>query len=372
MTKLSNYKITFLVGLLIICLQGAILYNFIRYQSTEQNTIQIINKNSNYVVGINVKQIKRQNNSSFWNPFYNYKTYEVDNLGSGLIYSSDGYIITNAHVISDAKEINVTLIGGEAFSAEVIGVDKLTDLALIKINANKLPVAHLGDSDLLNVGESIIALGNPLGLFNVSHQPTATSGIISGVDIDFGLKNNIYVYQDMIQTDASINPGNSGGPLVNMNGSVIGINTFIMTGSNYESGSIGIGFAIPINRVKDVIKDLMDHGEVKRSYTTGIHVQDVNKFTQQYLRLSNPEGVLITDVEKRSAGQRAGLKVGDVILKLDNSNVISRDDVVRIINEGLHKVGDTIQIIIWRPSAEKKLILNLELEESKSKIWGFK
>ena len=144
-----------------------------------------------------MKQIKRQNNSSFWNPFYNYKTYEVDNLGSGLIYSSDGYIITNAHVISDAKEINVTLIGGEAFSAEVIGVDKLTDLALIKINANKLTVAHLGDSDLLNVGESIIALGNPLGLFDVSHQPTATSGIISGVDVDFGLKNNVYVYEQL-------------------------------------------------------------------------------------------------------------------------------------------------------------------------------
>ena len=251
-------------------------------------------------------------------------------------------------------------------------LDELTDLALIKIEVENLNAAKLGDSDLLMVGQNIVALGNPLGLFNVSHQPTATSGIISGINVDFGLKNNVYVYQDMIQTDASINPGNSGGPLIDMKGDVIGINTFIMTGSDYQSGSIGIGFAIPINRVKEIISDIIKYGEVKRSYTTGIHIQDVNKFTQQYLRLSDPNGVLITDIEKRSSGELAGLKVGDVILKLDNYKIINGNDVVRAINEGLHKVGDTIKILVWRPSSGQELELDLELEETKSKTWGFK
>ena len=366
-----KFKYIFLLGIVIVSLQIAILYNFVFHYNSNQS-VEVIKNNSKYVVGINVKEVKRQNNLSFWNPFYNYNTYEVDNLGSGLIYSSDGYIITNAHVVSNANKIDVTLIGGKTFEASIVGIDKLTDLALIKIEVKNLDAAILGDSELLMVGEEIIALGNPLGLFNVSHQPTATLGIISGLNVDFGLKNNIYVYQDMIQTDASINPGNSGGPLINMRGDVIGINTFIMTGSDYQNGSIGIGFAIPINRVKEIISDIIKYGEVKRSYTTGIHIQDVNKFTQQYLRLSEPNGVLITDIEKRSSGEIAGLKVGDVILELDHYKIINGNDVIRAINEGLHKVGDTIKILVWRPSSGQNLELDLELEESKSKTWGFK
>ena len=371
MNNFPKLKYIFSLGVVIVLLQLAILYNFI-FNNKYNQSIQVINNNSEYVVGINVKQVKKQNNLSFWNPFYNYNTYEVDNLGSGLIFSPDGYIITNAHVVSNANKIDVTLIGGKTFEAKIVGIDKLTDLALIKIEVKNLNAAKLGNSDLLMVGQEIIALGNPLGLFNVSHQPTATSGIISGINVDFGLKNNIYVYQDMIQTDASINPGNSGGPLIDMEGNVIGINTFIMTGSDYNSGSIGIGFAIPINRVKEIMSDIIKYGEVKRSYTTGIHIQDVNKFTQQYLRLSDPNGVLITDIEKRSSGEIAGLKVGDVILELDNYKIINGNDVTRAINEGLHKVGDSIKILIWRPSSGQELELDLELEEAKSKTWGFK
>ena len=373
MIRVKDRKTSLLLGLIIIFLQIGIIYNFINQDNSKKTIPTVINKNSPYVVGIDVTQIKKRNTRSFWNPFYQYyKTYEVDNLGSGLIYSPDGYIITNAHVIIEAKEIIVTLLGGVRYNATIVGVDNLTDLALIKINADNLSYAILGDSNDLNVGESVVALGNPLGLFNVSHQPTATSGIISGVNVDFGLKNEKHIYQDMIQTDASINPGNSGGPLINMNSEVIGINTFIMTASDQQSGSIGIGFSIPINRVKDIINDLIEFGTVKRSYTTGIHIQDVDKFTQQYLRLSKPEGVLITDVEKRSAGQRAGLKIGDVILELDNNFIKSKEDVFRSINEGLHKVGDTIKITIWRPSSGQKVNFDLSLEESKSKVWGFK
>ena len=224
--------------------------------------------------------------------------YKVDNLGSGVLVDEGGYVVTNAHVIEDAHEIIVTLMGGLRFDASIVGVDNLTDIAVLKIDGNSLPFSKLGNSDSLIVGEWVVALGNPLGLFDVSNQPTATAGIISGYDLDFGLKKSGHVYQDMIQTDAAINPGNSGGPLVNTNGDVIGINTFILTGSEYTSGSVGIGFAIPINRVKEVFEDLKKYGKVKRNYNTGIHVQSVDRFIKKYLRLPSLAGVLIRDVEK--------------------------------------------------------------------------
>ena len=227
----------------------------------------------------------------------------------------------------------------------------------------------LGDSDKLIVGEWAIALGNPLGLFDVNHKPTATAGIISGMNMDFGLKEAGHVYQDMIQTDASINPGNSGGPLVNALGEVIGISTFIMTGSNRSSGSIGIGFSIPINRVKEVAEDLKKYGKVERSYTTGVHVQSIDPVMQKYLRLSSSKGVIVTDVEKHSSGARAGLRVGDVILEVDEKKINSAKDIIRVIDEGLHKVGDVIKLKIIREN--KKLELRLILEEPKTKWWGF-
>ena len=183
-------------------------------------------------------------------------------------------------MVDNALEVVVTVLGGKSYSAEIIGIDNPSDIALVKIDDINLSYAMLGDSDDLIVGEWSIALGNPLGLFDVNNKPTATAGIISGINMDFGLKEAGHVYQDMIQTDASINPGNSGGPLVNALGEVIGISTFIMTGSNHSSGSIGIGFSIPINRVKNVVEDLKKYGKVERSYTTGIHVQSIDKIMQ--------------------------------------------------------------------------------------------
>jgi len=329
---------------------------------------------SNSVVGINVTQLKQQQVNPFFDPFWGgffpyTRTFKVDNMGSGVLVSPDGYIITNTHVVDNATEVIVTLRGGKSYEAQLVGVDKLTDIALVKVDDSDLPFANLGNSDELIVGEWAVALGNPLGLFDVNHQPTATAGIISGVKMDFGLKEAGHVYQDMIQTDAAINPGNSGGPLVNALGEVIGINTFIMTGSNYSSGSIGIGFAIPINRVKEVAEDLKKFGKVERSYTTGVHVQAIDPVMQRYLRLPTSEGVIITDVEKRSSGERAGLQIGDVILAVDNRKINSPKDIIRVIDEGLHKVGDNVTLTILREN--NSIDIELVLEEPKSKWWGF-
>ena len=329
---------------------------------------------SNSVVGINVTQLKQQQVNPFFDPFWGgffpyTRTFKVDNMGSGVLVSPDGYIITNTHVVDNATEIVVTLRGGKSYEAQLVGMDNLTDIALVKVDDSGLPFASLGNSDKLIVGEWAIALGNPLGLFDVNHQPTATAGIISGVKMDFGLKEAGHVYQNMIQTDAAINPGNSGGPLVNALGEVIGINTFIMTGSNYSSGSIGIGFAIPINRVKEVAEDLKKFGKVERSYTTGVHVQAIDPVMQRYLRLPTSEGVIITDVEKRSSGERAGLQIGDVILAVDNRKINSPKDIIRVIDEGLHKVGDNVTLTILRES--NSIDIQLTLEEPKSKWWGF-
>ena len=329
---------------------------------------------SNSVVGINVTQLKQQQVNPFFDPFWGgffpyTRTFKVDNMGSGVLVSPDGYIITNTHVVDNATEIVVTLRGGKSYEAQLVGMDNLTDIALVKVDDSDLPFASLGNSDKLIVGEWAIALGNPLGLFDVNHQPTATAGIISGVKMDFGLKEAGHVYQNMIQTDAAINPGNSGGPLVNALGEVIGINTFIMTGSNYSSGSIGIGFAIPINLVKEVAEDLKKFGKVERSYTTGVHVQAIDPVMQRYLRLPTSEGVIITDVEKRSSGERAGLQIGDVILAVDNRKINSPKDIIRVIDEGLHKVGDNVTLTILRES--NSIDIQLTLEEPKSKWWGF-
>ena len=329
---------------------------------------------SNSVVGINVTQLKQQQVNPFFDPFWGgffpyTRTFKVDNMGSGVLVSPDGYIITNTHVVDNATEIVVTLRGGKSYEAQLVGMDNLTDIALVKVDDSDLPFANLGNSDELIVGEWAIALGNPLGLFDVNHQPTATAGIISGVKMDFGLKESGHVYQNMIQTDAAINPGNSGGPLVNALGEVIGINTFIMTGSNYSSGSIGIGFAIPINRVKEVAEDLKKFGKVERSYTTGVHVQGIDPVMQRYLRLPTSEGVIITDVEKRSSGERAGLQIGDVILEVDNQKINAPKDIIRVIDEGLYKVGDNVTLTILREN--NSIDIHLTLEEPKSKWWGF-
>jgi serine protease Do len=217
----------------------------------------------------------------------------------------------------------------------------------------------LGDSDQLMIGEWVVALGNPLGLFDISKQPTATVGIISGVRMDFGQQEHGRVYQDMIQTDASINPGNSGGPLVNADGQVVGINSFIFTGGAYTSGSIGIGFAIPINRAKEVVEELKTKGRVDRSFTTGIEIDPIDPWIQNLLGLPTSRGVLVTRVGRGSAGEEAGLKVGDVILEANGKRVGGKSDILAVIEENLLRAGDVLHLKIWRDGKARDIDLVL-------------
>lgn len=335
--------------------------NFVNRQTDITRAIESV---ENSVVGINVTQLNTRSNNLFFNPwqdFFNRNSiYKVESSGSGVIISIDGYIVTNAHVVENALEINVMVKGGEEYKASLIGIDYPTDIALLKIEAQDLQYIKFGDSDQLILGEWVIALGNPLGLFSVNDKATATIGILSGMNMDFGLKESGRVYQNMLQTDAAINSGNSGGPLINILGELIGINTFIMTGSGYNNGSIGIGFAIPINLVKEVTNELKVYGKVERSFQTGISVQPVDRYIQKYLRLPNEKGVIVTDVEKFSSGEKAGIKIGDIILKVDNVYVNSRNDILNVISENLKKTGEYIDLSIWRNGEEKitKLLLS--------------
>ena len=327
---------------------------FKKYNELNSNNhiVDAIAQVSQSVVGISVINIDNNNpvfevKNGIFIPYT--KDKKIKTLGSGLIYSNNGYVITNTHVIKDAEKIFVTLTGGKKFEAQLVGSDDLTDIALLKVDSeNLLPVSNLGDSNNLKIGEWVIGLGNPLGLFDLSYQPTATIGIISGLNVDFGIKEHSYVYKDMIQTDASINEGNSGGPLINAFGEVIGINTFIMTGSNIKQGSIGLAFSIPINRVKDIIHELIIYGEVKRAYSTGFKIKPMNLNVKKYLNVPFDQGAVIIDVEKKSAAMDAGLKVGDIIFKLDDIVVNSNQDFININNENLRKSGDIVILDIWR------------------------
>ena len=336
--------------------------------SRENAITNSISLTSSAVVGINVTQIKTQAFDPFFDPFFsnffNYNSnrkYKIKNLGSGVIISKDGYIVTNSHVVENANEIIVSTANGGNYDAIVIGLDELTDIALIKIDsAEDFHYAIFGNSDDLIVGEWVIALGNPLGLFDMSNKPTATVGIVSGVDLDFGQKASGKVYQNMLQTDASINPGNSGGPLMNVLGEIIGINTFIMTNSGYNQGSIGIGFAIPSNTVISIIEELKQYGKIERNFITGLHVQSIDKTMQKLLKIGNKTGVIITNIDSDSSGENAGLLIGDVILKVNNNVIQDISDILKIINEGLHKVGDFITLDIFRNGEDKSIQLELK------------
>lgn len=228
-------------------------------------------------------------------------------LGSGLIISDNGYIVTNAHVIEQADEIAVSLSNGETINAEIIGTDPKTDIALIKIEQKDLVAANLGDSDQVRVGQFVIAAGNPFGL-----SASITSGIVSAKG-----RSNVGIadYEDFIQTDASINQGNSGGPLVNLDAEVIGINT-AMLGRN---GNIGIGFAIPINLVKDIVSDLIDDGEVTRGFL-GVRINEV---TEEYAAQMNVEfGIFVSNVNEDSPAMLSGIKAGDIITHLNGNPAI--------------------------------------------------
>ncbi len=312
------------------------------------------------VASINVEQ----NISSLsYNPFFGFiypnEIYPMKNSGSGIVISKDGFVLTNYHVIKNADKISVTLSGGEEYSSEVVGYDETSDIALLKLDGSDFPYAKLGNSDSLIIGEWVIALGNPFQLFSVSNKPTASVGIISSIHMDFGRQKSGKVFQDMIQTDAAINPGNSGGPLVNALGEVIGINTFIFTGSDYNEGSVGIGFAIPINSAKKIAKELRLKGEIDRSYSTGLIVQPVTKSIARYLELPFDKGVIIIEVTNSSPADKADLKPGDVILKVNGNSIFKPSDIRNYILENDIRSGDKLKFRIFRDGKFKTKIMKL-------------
>lgn len=257
----------------------------------------------------------------------NPREYKQRSLGSGFIITNDGYIFTNNHVVEKADKIKVHLSSGKEYDAKVIGKDPKTDIALIKINAsNSLPVAELGDSDKLRVGDWVLAIGNPFGL-----EQTVTSGLVSAKGRVIGSGP----YDNFIQTDASINPGNSGGPLYNLEGRVVGINTAIVAHGQ------GIGFAIPINMAKDVLNDLKSKGKVTRGWL-GISVQDITEDIAANMGIKDREGALIADVVQGDPAEKAGLRSGDIILEIDGKKVHDTHELLRIV-AGV-TVGKTVAV----------------------------
>ncbi|MFP4496795.1 MAG: trypsin-like peptidase domain-containing protein [Vulcanimicrobiota bacterium] len=278
--------------------------------------------------------------------------------GSGIIISEDGLILTNQHVIEGADQITVK-IGDEAngdkeklYRAKVIGSDRLTDIAIIKIEAENLPAAKLGDSDRAQIGEWVVAVGNPYG-----YEHTVTVGVLSARRRD--LSDMGREYPNLLQTDAAINPGNSGGPLANLKGEIIGVNTAV-----HRTGQ-GIGFAIPINQVKKIKDQLIGNGKVVRPFI-GIQMMEMDEAKANYLNMPEVAGVLIYRTVKNSPAQKAGLARGDVILEIDGKKVNSSKELQEIIRS--YDIGDTVNIKVWRKDSRRDF--QLKIEEMPSELSG--
>ena len=304
------------------------------------------------VVGIVVTQLQvvRRAYSSdeffdfFFSPEVVPRVREVERMGSGFLFSKDGFILTNYHVVEQAQKLFVTLSDGSQVEAKIVGVDPQTDLAVVSVKGAAFPSAKLGESDKLMIGEWAIAIGNPFGFFINDARPTVTVGVISAVDRNFAPSEGVY-YQGMIQTDAAINQGNSGGPLVDALGEVVGINTFIFTGSDSYRGSIGIGFAIPIDRAKRVAKELITYGKRRLIYT-GISVQDLTKPIAQALGYDKTTGVVVSEIAKHSPGETAKLLRGDIVVQMGSRPIRSSADIGGFFLD--YFVGDSVVISFVR------------------------
>ncbi len=347
---LQNTKIIFLF---------TITFLFSNYKDFTDAFIQVSKKANPAVVSIiSQKEVETHNpfqshpffqDDFFPKDFFQFpkESYKSNSLGSGVIIdSANGYIITNSHVINKSDEIKVVLYDKREFEAKIIGEDPLSDIAVIQILGDKLTELKLGNSDSLQVGEWIIAIGSPFGL-HLNH--TVTAGIISAVGrTDVISKMN---YENFIQHDAAINPGNSGGALLDLDGTLIGINTAIAT-DGYSRANAGVGFAIPINQAKKVTTDLIENGTVKRGWL-GVTIQDITDEMKIALNLKNKKGALVSQVLKDSPAEKGGLEAEDIIIKVNSNLVENSADLRNIISDKYPNKKVTITVI--RNNNKKKI-----------------
>ena len=290
---------------------------------------------------------------SFWSDFFGNSfpgttQHEVLGAGSGVIISPDGYIVTNNHVVEDAKEVTVTLNDRREFKATVVGTDPQTDLALIKIESSGLPVLEFGNSDDVRIGEWVLAVGNPFNLTS-----TVTAGIVSAKARNLNILGENTSIESFIQTDAAVNQGNSGGALVNADGKLIGINSAIASGNGYYTG---YSFAIPSNIARKVVGDLKQYGTVQRAYI-GVAVVEIDNTLAEELNLAEVKGLLVRQVTADGAAERAGIRVDDVILVIDGHEINTVSELKEIVAQ--HSPGDTISIVCLRNGQKQKINVTL-------------
>jgi serine protease Do len=284
-----------------------------------------------------------------------FRVFPVEGVGSGIIVDGKGYILTNNHVVDEAQKLRITLKDGNVFNGVVVGTDEVTDLAVVRVDSKEaLPFARLGNSDQLKIGEIVIAIGNPFGL---TGGPTVTAGIVSALNRSLQFESGAL---ELIQTDAAINPGNSGGPLVNTNGEVIGINTAKMPYAQ------GIGFAVPVNTARVIVKDLMESGRITSRPWIGIATIKITRQLAQYYRLPTNDGVLIAQVESQSPADYTDLRKGDIVEAIDgkkitdpsqmSSNIRKRsinEKIIMTINRYGRRFDCQIQLLA-RPSGRQR------------------
>jgi len=303
----------------------------------EKDVISAVEKVSPAVVSVATLRVIQENM---------FNAVPVRGMGSGITFDSNGGILTNHHIVEDAEKVEVLTPDGKKFQGEVLGSDAMSDIAVVRVDAEGLPAVKLGDSDKLVVGQIGIAIGNPYGF--ILPGPTATVGVISA------LKRHIHVeghmYEDLIQTDASINPGNSGGPLVDSSGMVVGVNT-----ANIPFAQ-GIGFAIPINSARKIAKEIIEHGRVIRPYVGVAGLTLTREIAESY-ELPYERGVLVVKVGRGTPAESSGISAGDVILEADKQPLKSWEDLQHLLKS--KKVGDSLDVLIGRKGEQNRVTMTL-------------
>ncbi|MFQ6065472.1 MAG: S1C family serine protease [Candidatus Bathyarchaeia archaeon] len=305
----------------------------------ESSVLEVVEKVSQSVVNINTVRLLQD---------VFYRVVPIKGMGSGTIIDSKGYVLTNNHVIEGAEKIEVTLASGDVLAGRLAGAYASVDIAMVKVDGEGFPAAELGDSDKLKMGQRVFAIGNPFGL---AGGPTVTAGVVSAVNRSIRSKQG--VFEGFVQTDAAINPGNSGGPLVDVRGRVVAINTAIIPFAH------GIGFAIPINSARRCSEEIILHGKVLKPWM-GVSGLSVTREIADYYGLSVDSGVLVADVVPRGPADLAGLRKGDIIVGLDDSQIRSVDELQGLVQK--RKIGDKVRLLVVRGS--RKLVVGLVLEKT--------